>query len=264
MAAVKAYFYKLREDMPDVCEGVDIPRYIESLSMAFGRASLADVDRAEKLPGGPIYYTDTPRNLHESPGLDEAISNCLRNFDKDGTARRALSEIIADKIMTDELFRERLFSYDRVPQSWSDMLRPEDPEEELNRDEIVEALYTLQDRNYSHRHNARGRMHPLARIYESDLFPPVEKLAFIADYMIGRKKEGYAPWAVRIGSHGNYQEFNRASWLDQNRAYVLETVGDVLKLQKHFTATNKLKKGPQPELPQLEPGALAPSIKSPS
>lgn len=259
MAAVKAYFYKLREDIPDVCEGVDIPRFLESLHIAFGRAALGGLDPATKLPEGPVFYSDTPRNCHEGAGkyeLEDAISDCLRHYDKKGTARRALAELIADKAVSDPQFRERLLAYSRVPQAWTEILLPADPEAKPDRRKLADALEHLQDRDYGHPRNAKGRRHPLARIMESRSFSATEKLDFVTDYMIGRKREGEAPWAVRIGHRGNYREFNRASWLEQNGAFIVRTVGDLVRLQDHFTATNKLKRGPLPDLPKLEPGAL--------
>lgn len=264
MAAVKAYFYKLREDIPDVCEGVDIPRFLGDLHIAFGRAALGELDPATPLPDGPVYYSDTPRNCHEGAGkyeLEDAISDCLRQYDKKGIARRALAELIADKVLDDPRFRENMLAFSRVPQSWAELLLPGEPGEKPDREKLAEALYNMQDRDYRHPHNARGKRHPLARIIESRYFSATEKLDFVADFMIGRKREGEAPWAVRIGNRGNYREFNRAHWLEQNGAFVLRTVGDIVRLQDHFTATNKLKRGPLPDLPKLEPGAFKPDLK---
>ncbi|MCB9991104.1 MAG: hypothetical protein H6867_06960 [Rhodospirillales bacterium] len=259
MAAIKAYFYKLREDMPDVCEGVDIRGYIDGLCRTFNSKSLADIDPAKPLPDGPVYYSDAPRNCHENSTkyeIEDAISDCLRLFDKKGAAKQALAELIADRIMADSEFRGRVMAYNRVPQSWSEVLDPIDPEELPDRDKLVEMLTGLQDRDFRHPNNARGKRHPLARIMESKVIKPHEKLDFVADYFIGRKKGNEAPWAVRLGSRGNYTELNRAHWLEQNGAFVLETVGDIARLKEHFTATNKLKRGAFPDLPQLEPGAL--------
>ncbi len=258
MVAIKAYFYKLRKDMPDVCEGVDIPRYFESLCATFRRKALNEIDPATKLPGGPVFYSDTPRNCHESPTkyqLEDAISDCLRQFDKQGRAKKALAEMIAEKIITDPKFRERMIAYNRVPQSWSEMLDPADPEEKLNKNTIIEKLIDLQDRDFGHPNNAKGKRHPLARILETKSFSTTEKLGLVADSLIGRKRRD-ASRAVRIGSRGNYQELNQTLWLEQNGAFVLKTVGDIVRLQEHFTATHKLKRGSMPDLPQLEPGAL--------
>lgn len=276
MAAVKAYFYKLREDLPDVCEGVDIPRYVKQLSTHFRRAakSLEDVDPKTPLPWGAVYYSDTPRDCFESPSLkkydlEDAISDCIRLADqrdaaekqkgkrshKKGSEKRALAKVIARKIVEDSTFREKLLAYNRVPQAWSEFLQPVNPEQALNKRELMERLVALDDRDFSHPTNAKGVRHPLARIMESMHFTDKEKLNFIADYMIGRRKNE-ASRAVRIGGRGNYQEFNRAHWLEQNNAFVLETVGDVLELKSHFTKTNRLTKGSIPSLTQLEAGDL--------
>jgi hypothetical protein len=263
MAAVKAYFYKLREDMPDVCEGVDISRYIKTLCTAFNKKAIGEIDPAAQLPGGPVYYSDAPRKCLESSAkhfLEDAISDCLRKFDKKGLAKKALAEKIADKIVSDNSFREELIANGRVPQSWAEFLKPADPEQKLDKKAITEALAGIQDRNFSHP-DTKGRYHPLAKMTESKAFSDQEKLAFAADYLIGRERKGEAPWALRIGGRNDYREFNRARWLEQNGAYVLSTVGDILRLQENFTASSKLKPGAAPELPQLEPGALKLEIK---
>lgn len=264
MAAIKAYFYKLRQDMPDVCEGVDIPGYLDNLCLTFRAKSLGEIDPAAPLPEGPVFYSDSPRNCHETPTkytIEDAISDCLRFHDKKGRAKKALAEIIATKVIEDKSFREKLLAYNRVPQNWTEMLEPADPDSKPDRQALIEALAGLQDRDYRHPKNAKGKRHPLARIVETRAFSEQEKLAFIADYFIGRKRSAETPWAVRIGSRGNYRELNRARWLEQNGAFVLKTVGDVLQLKEHFTATNKLKRGALPELPQLEPGDLKLEVK---
>ncbi len=264
MAAIKAYFYKLRKDMPDICEGVDIPRYVDNLRMHFNASSLEGVDPATALPEGPIFYSDTPRDCHESSKkyeLEDAISDCLRLFDRKGRAKKALSKLIAEKVIDDPVFREKMVAFGRVPQSWSEMLDPVDPEAMPTKKELAKKLADLTDRDYSSPTNARGKRHPLARIMETNSFSRSEKLGFIADYLVGRKRKGEAPRAVRIGGRGNYREFNRAHWLEQNGAFVLRTVGDIVRLQEHFTATHKLKRGSLPDLPQLEPGDLKPTIK---
>jgi len=259
MAAIKAYFYKLSTDMPDLCEGVDIPRYIKSLCRTFRAKSLDKIDPENKLPGGPIYYVDAPRNCHESEanfGLEDAISDCLRLFDKKGRARKTVAKMIAEKIVSDEGFRRALLAYNRVPQSWSEKLAPMDPADMPSKEEFVEKLYNMHDRDFSTPTNARGKRHPLARIMESKVFSRKEKLDIVADYIVGRKRKQEVSWALRIGSRGNYTEFNRAAWLEQNGAFVLNTVGDVVELKKHFTASNRMKRNAMPELPQLEAGDL--------
>lgn len=277
MAAHKAYFYKLREDLPDVCEGVDIPRFITRLRRHFRSAAskgLEELQAETKLPWGPIYYSDTPRDCYESPSLkvytlEDAISDCIRMADKrdaaeskrgrasakKGQEKKALAHLIARKAVSDPQFAENLLAYNRVPQNFSELLQPFDPEEKPDRKRIAEALFNLQDRDFSHDTLAKGRHHPLARITESKHFTDREKLDFIADYMIGRRKRETSR-AVRIGNRGNYQEFNTAHWLEQNNAFVLETVGDILELKEHFAKTNRLKKGAMPSLVQLEPGDL--------
>ncbi len=261
MAAIKAYFYRLRQDMPDVCEGVDIPRYIDDLCACFNARSLEEIDPAVKLPGGTVYYSDSPRNCHESTAkyeIEDAVSDCLRLFDKKGRAKKAVAQMIAGKIVRNKSLRRELMAYNRVPQSWSEVLDPIDPEEKLNRAKIADMLLHLQDRDYSHRHHARGKRHPLARIMENKAFSQREKLCVVIDYIVGRRRKAEAPWALRIGSRGNYREYNLALWLEQNGAFVLNTVGDVMRLREHFTPTNKLKRASMPDLPQLEPGGLKP------
>lgn len=274
MAAIKPYFYKVCEGLPDVCEGRDIRRY---MSRHFGEASgrLKHIDPAMPLPEGPFYYSDSPRDCVENPDLHkyemaDAISDCIRMADKrdavarskgkkmakSGAEKKALADLIAVRIKSSPQFREDLLAFGLVPQSWSAVLQPADPAAKLKKRDIMSRLIALDDRDYSHPTNARGPRHPLAQIMDCAHFTDKDRLDFIADHVIGRSRRNEAAKAVRIGNRHNFREYITAHWLEQNGALVLETVGDIVQLQKHFAANCRLKKGAEPELKVLEPGDL--------
>ncbi len=262
MVAVKPFFYKAHSKLKGVCIGRDINPYIESLKAGFSRATLLDGSVSaggRSLPDGPLYYTDAPRpcideTVRGKYDIEDAISDCLRKRDRDGRAKRALIGLIADKMADSYGFRQNLLTYNRVPQDWRDLLFPEDPEEPLPVGDLAALLASLPDKGAGTAHTRRTARHPLARIMESKIFTPEEKLKFVADYLVGKKRKKEVSWAVRIGTQNDYTEINLTRWLEQNNAYLIETFYDLATLRQHFTATNRLKSTPLPELSQISSG----------